>query len=281
MAERMVAVCSHCLCASCWHGEHMCERSDSGGVVNVSVDELRKLDREHADNWAAAKMAAVYGESSHAHLRALAEDRPDVEPPPQGRDLVPLSALDRADIRRELEAREEALELDARLFRLTQRSYHAIELSARAARVRELIALLAVLLLATSCNEWPLGAPPHTVCLEASVSEADAAVWRAAETRWNVEIGEAVLLDETDGCDVRVRASTELGEPACTLPVDDHVRVFFVPARLAPCVALHELAHVLLGPGVHIAGTVLAEYGCDFPEVTAPVAERVKAKWGL
>jgi hypothetical protein len=196
-------------------------------------------------------------------------------------DLVELTALDRADIRRELEAREEALELDAKLFRLTKRPYHAIELSARAARVRELIALLAVAVLLCACNEWPLGAPPHAVCLEASVSEADAAVWRAAEARWNVEIGMAVLLDETDGCDVRVRASSDLDEPACTLPVDDHVRIFFIPARLAPCVALHELAHVLLGPGVHIAGTVLDEYGCDHPEVLAPVAERIKAKWGM
>lgn len=281
MAERLIAVCSWCLCASCWHGEHMCERSGTGGVVNVSVDELRKLDREHADNWSAAKMAAVYGEGSNAHLRALAVDRAEAVPKPAPvADPVPLTALDRADIRRELEAREESLELDARLFRLTKRSFHAIELSARAARVRQLIALLAVLVLC-ACNEWPLGAPPYTVCLDGSVPADDREVWREAEARWNVEIGMAVLLDDTRDCDVRVRASSELDEPACTLPVDDHVRIFYVPVLLEPCHALHELAHVLLGPGVHIPGTVLDEYGCDHPDVLAPVAARVRDKWGL
>jgi hypothetical protein len=195
--------------------------------------------------------------------------------------VAELTDVDRAEIRHELQVRVYQLEESALRAHATaygESSYRALE--ARARYLRHLIALLAVLVLA-SCNEWPLGEPPYAVCLEASVSEADAAVWRAAEARWNVEIGEAVLLDETDGCDVRVRASTDLDEPACTLPVDDHVRVFFIPARLAPCVALHELAHVLLGPGVHIAGTVLDEYGCDHPEVLAPVAERIKAKWGM
>jgi len=191
-----------------------------------------------------------------------------------------LTALDRADMRRELEIRAEDCAMRADDAALCDRTEAAASWRARALRIRQLIALLAVLLVC-ACNEWPLGAPPHGVCFDGSVPADDRAVWRAAEQRWNVEIGTAVLLDETAGCDVRVRASTELGEPACTLPVDDHVRIFYVPALLRPCVALHELAHVLLGPGGHMPGTVFAEYGCDHSDVLAPVAERVKAKWGL
>jgi hypothetical protein len=195
--------------------------------------------------------------------------------------VAELTDVDRAEIRHELQVRVYQLEESALRAHATaygESSYLALE--ARARYLRHLIALLAALLLC-ACNEWPLGEPPYAVCLDSSVSEADAAVWRAAEQRWNVEIGMAVLLDETDGCDVRVRASSDLDEPACTLPVDDHVRIFYVPARLQPCVALHELAHVLLGPDRHVPGTVLDEYGCDYPDVTAPVAELVRAEWRL
>lgn len=194
-----------------------------------------------------------------------------------------LSPSNQADVMIELGERVQSLTTDAKLARLTRNPDRAEDLEQRAGLVRYLITLFTALclMMLAGCDEWPLGDPPYAVCLEASVSEADAAVWRAAEARWNVEIGEAVLLDETASCDVRVRASSELGEPACTLPVDDHVRVFFIPSRLAPCVAIHELAHVLLGPGGHMPGTVFADYGCDYPGVLAPVAERVKAKWGL
>lgn len=48
---RMITVCSHCLCASCWQGDFYCDKYKTAGTVEKPVDELRKLGLEHEDYW--------------------------------------------------------------------------------------------------------------------------------------------------------------------------------------------------------------------------------------
>lgn len=59
--DRMVIVCSRCLCACCWHGDFMCDDADIAGVVNKSVAELKELNREHPDNYSEKRLKEIYG----------------------------------------------------------------------------------------------------------------------------------------------------------------------------------------------------------------------------
>lgn len=61
-SERLVWVCDQCFCASCWHGEFMCERARGAGIVRKPVSELRKLRREHPDHFSRKKLREVYGQ---------------------------------------------------------------------------------------------------------------------------------------------------------------------------------------------------------------------------
>jgi hypothetical protein len=56
-----VTVCDACLTASCWHGEHLCQKSRSAGLTKRTVAELDALGREHPDNYSEAKLRQVYG----------------------------------------------------------------------------------------------------------------------------------------------------------------------------------------------------------------------------
>ena len=47
----LINVCAECLCAGCWHGELMCERSRNAGIIKKTVRELKLLGYEHEDNW--------------------------------------------------------------------------------------------------------------------------------------------------------------------------------------------------------------------------------------
>jgi hypothetical protein len=49
--SRRITVCAECLCASCFHGVFMCERSDVANTTTRTVLELRKLDREHPTHY--------------------------------------------------------------------------------------------------------------------------------------------------------------------------------------------------------------------------------------
>ena len=60
-ADRMVTVCSACLCASCWHGEFRCQQWVTAGTVEKPVSELQKLDREHPSHYSVAKVREVCG----------------------------------------------------------------------------------------------------------------------------------------------------------------------------------------------------------------------------
>lgn len=61
--DKLILVCSECLTASCWYGEFMCWGSRDAKTVVKPVGELRDLNREHPDNWTAAKFTSVYGTS--------------------------------------------------------------------------------------------------------------------------------------------------------------------------------------------------------------------------
>ena len=59
--DRKVEVCSECLCASCWHGEFLCEKSRDAGTVYKTVRELRALKREHPSYYSKKHLKEIYG----------------------------------------------------------------------------------------------------------------------------------------------------------------------------------------------------------------------------
>lgn len=64
--DYLVTVCSACRCASCWHGEFMCDASRTAGTVNALASGLRAEDREHPDNYSIAKLHEVCGSVRYA-----------------------------------------------------------------------------------------------------------------------------------------------------------------------------------------------------------------------
>lgn len=61
MSDYLVTICSVCRCASCWHGEFLCEESRDAGTVDVLASVLRGEDREHPDHFSIAKLTEVCG----------------------------------------------------------------------------------------------------------------------------------------------------------------------------------------------------------------------------
>jgi len=58
--KKLIEVCDHCLTASCWRGEFMCQDSRNAGTVLKTND----------DNYSHDKLKAIYGhETSTAHIR--------------------------------------------------------------------------------------------------------------------------------------------------------------------------------------------------------------------
>ena len=49
--DRLVTVCSACLCASCWQGIFYCQDYKTAGTMRLPVSELHALGREHPDYW--------------------------------------------------------------------------------------------------------------------------------------------------------------------------------------------------------------------------------------
>ncbi len=47
----LITVCDKCLQASCWQGIFLCDRAINAGVVQITVADLRTLDREHESYW--------------------------------------------------------------------------------------------------------------------------------------------------------------------------------------------------------------------------------------
>lgn len=59
--DRLVTVCSACLCASCWHGEFMCWQAGGASTVQRTVRELKALNREHPSHYSVEKVREVCG----------------------------------------------------------------------------------------------------------------------------------------------------------------------------------------------------------------------------
>jgi hypothetical protein len=49
--ERTITVCSACLRACCWHGNFTCEDARGAGLKELTINQLKELDREHSDWW--------------------------------------------------------------------------------------------------------------------------------------------------------------------------------------------------------------------------------------
>ena len=63
-AKRKIEVCDNCLCASCWHGEFMCDDSRSAGTTLKTVAELSKLGLENKEHYSREKFLMVYGSAA-------------------------------------------------------------------------------------------------------------------------------------------------------------------------------------------------------------------------
>ena len=48
-ARELIWVCSECLCACCWAGIFMCQRSKHAGLKKITKREARRLGYEHED----------------------------------------------------------------------------------------------------------------------------------------------------------------------------------------------------------------------------------------
>lgn len=66
MSDYYVTVCDACSTASCWHGEHMCQRSKTSGTRQVKASRLRSLSLEHEDNFSHEKLLEVCGHVEEA-----------------------------------------------------------------------------------------------------------------------------------------------------------------------------------------------------------------------
>ena len=49
--EHLIHVCDNCLCATCWHGDLMCDHARSAGETVKTVAELRELGIEDESHW--------------------------------------------------------------------------------------------------------------------------------------------------------------------------------------------------------------------------------------
>jgi epoxyqueuosine reductase QueG len=49
--KKQITVCDNCLTASCWQGILMCENHKTAGTIMMTIEELRKLNREHSVYW--------------------------------------------------------------------------------------------------------------------------------------------------------------------------------------------------------------------------------------
>lgn len=59
--NHLVEVCDKCLCASCWHGEFMCQQAHHAGIVTKTVDQLDAMNRENPEHYSREKIYEVCG----------------------------------------------------------------------------------------------------------------------------------------------------------------------------------------------------------------------------
>jgi hypothetical protein len=61
--DRLVTVCSACLCASCWQAVFFCQGFRVGSSKRMTVGELRALERESPSYWSPERLAK-FGEGA-------------------------------------------------------------------------------------------------------------------------------------------------------------------------------------------------------------------------
>ena len=49
--DQLITVCAECLCASCWQGMFLCQRSQNADITHKTVRELRQLNLEPPSYW--------------------------------------------------------------------------------------------------------------------------------------------------------------------------------------------------------------------------------------
>jgi hypothetical protein len=49
--DKLITVCSECLTAACWQGIFYCQNYKQAGTKELTVAELRKLNKEHPSYW--------------------------------------------------------------------------------------------------------------------------------------------------------------------------------------------------------------------------------------
>lgn len=61
-ATKLIQVCDKCLTASCWYGEFMCDEARHACLTVMTIQDLRRLNLEHEENWSDEKMERIYGD---------------------------------------------------------------------------------------------------------------------------------------------------------------------------------------------------------------------------
>ena len=248
--------------------ERPADLDEGGATADQLVAGVRSL-HEFADR--------VCAENGRLRDRVLELEADALEAPE-------LSSRDRADISVVLAAYAGMCDESAGTAQSTGGTVVARSLAAKVLRMRELITLLAVLLLC-ACMEQP--PPPYTVYFAASVPQADREVFAAAAADWNAAVGGDPVFIASDepprgrcGVEVAEVASRPADEPAEALNGMCLGRIEYARGRAEKCLAVHELGHRLIEG--HVRGTIMDAYGCDYdPVVTPELARRVKERWGL
>jgi hypothetical protein len=74
--RRMITVCRACLRASCWQGQHPCERAAKLTSTRMPARTLRKLLLEAPHYWESEQADRVASSGEHAHEKSAREDEP-------------------------------------------------------------------------------------------------------------------------------------------------------------------------------------------------------------
>lgn len=61
MNDYYVTVCAACRCASCWHGEFLCEKAQNAGTVEVLASVLAAEKNEHRHHFSRRNVMRVCG----------------------------------------------------------------------------------------------------------------------------------------------------------------------------------------------------------------------------